>query len=251
MSLGHGPKIVRDGLVLHLDAANPKSYPGTGTTWNDLSGNSNHASLVGNASYLTYNSSGYFQHSPNDVYFGAPDGVTGAPTDQGGYWNISSSPELSPDGGWTVSGISDVQGSQSGNGCGWFVMDDLDSKVHLEPISNSFRANGLSGWSHLNPNISAYHNNFAHYTFTFSQTSGVYGTDAGLLTCYINGALVATQPAFIPTLTTDYQISLGRRRGHLQHFFKGRTALYNYYTRPLSLVEVQQNFNATKGRFGL
>jgi len=36
-----GPKIVKDGLVLALDAANAKSYPGTGTTWEDLSGNNN------------------------------------------------------------------------------------------------------------------------------------------------------------------------------------------------------------------
>jgi hypothetical protein len=33
----NGPKIVTDGLVLCLDAANSKSYPGTGTAWNDLS----------------------------------------------------------------------------------------------------------------------------------------------------------------------------------------------------------------------
>ena len=41
-----GPDIVTDGLVLNLDAANHKSYPGTGTTWYDLSRNGNNASLV-------------------------------------------------------------------------------------------------------------------------------------------------------------------------------------------------------------
>ena len=41
MALSHSPKIVTDGLVLYLDAANPKSYPGSGTTWYDLSGNGN------------------------------------------------------------------------------------------------------------------------------------------------------------------------------------------------------------------
>lgn len=46
MSLGYGASIVRNGLVLHLDATNQKSYPGTGTTWYDLSGNNNNASLV-------------------------------------------------------------------------------------------------------------------------------------------------------------------------------------------------------------
>lgn len=45
MGLGHGSSIVRSGLVLHLDAANKKSYPGTGTAWNDLSGKNNNATL--------------------------------------------------------------------------------------------------------------------------------------------------------------------------------------------------------------
>lgn len=45
MSLGHGASIVRDGLVLHLDAANPKSYPGSGTTWSDLTTNKINCSL--------------------------------------------------------------------------------------------------------------------------------------------------------------------------------------------------------------
>ena len=46
MSIYGGPEIVTDGLVLHLDAANSKSYPGTGTSWFDLSGSNNHGTLV-------------------------------------------------------------------------------------------------------------------------------------------------------------------------------------------------------------
>ena len=38
MSLSHSPKIVTDGLVFCLDAANPRSYPKSGTTWSDLKG---------------------------------------------------------------------------------------------------------------------------------------------------------------------------------------------------------------------
>ena len=46
MSLSHNPRIVTSGLVMLLDAANPKSYPGTGTTWSDLSGNGNNGTLT-------------------------------------------------------------------------------------------------------------------------------------------------------------------------------------------------------------
>ena len=41
MSFHHSPRIVTNGLVFYLDAANPKSYSGTGTDWFDLSGNGN------------------------------------------------------------------------------------------------------------------------------------------------------------------------------------------------------------------
>ena len=45
MALRHSPKIVTDGLVLALDAANTRSYPGSGSTWFDLSGNNHNATL--------------------------------------------------------------------------------------------------------------------------------------------------------------------------------------------------------------
>lgn len=56
MALAHSPSIVRSGLVLHLDAANVKSYPGSGTVWTDLSGNSNHFNVLATA----WNPSGHF-----------------------------------------------------------------------------------------------------------------------------------------------------------------------------------------------
>ena len=48
MGIGYNTSVVRDGLVLYLDAANSKSYPGSGTTWFDLTGNNNNAILNGN-----------------------------------------------------------------------------------------------------------------------------------------------------------------------------------------------------------
>jgi hypothetical protein len=46
MALSHSPQIVRDGLVLYLDAANIKSYAGSGTTWTDLTKEQNNGTLV-------------------------------------------------------------------------------------------------------------------------------------------------------------------------------------------------------------
>ena len=45
MSTRYNPSIVRDNLVLYLDAANTKSYTGSGTTWTDISGKGHHGTL--------------------------------------------------------------------------------------------------------------------------------------------------------------------------------------------------------------
>ena len=55
MSLNHSPKIVTNGLVLCLDAADKKSYPGTGTTWFDRSGNGNNGILVNSPTFNSGN----------------------------------------------------------------------------------------------------------------------------------------------------------------------------------------------------
>ena len=55
MGFATGPKIVTDGLVLALDAASPRSYPGTGTTWYDLTANSLDATLYNGVAYSTDN----------------------------------------------------------------------------------------------------------------------------------------------------------------------------------------------------
>jgi hypothetical protein len=47
MALAHSPSIVTNGLILCLDAANPRSYPGTGTIWYDASGKDNHHTIIG------------------------------------------------------------------------------------------------------------------------------------------------------------------------------------------------------------
>jgi hypothetical protein len=61
MTTTYNPSIVTTGLVLYLDAANPKSYPGTGTTWTDLTGNGYNGTLVNSPTYsngiLTFNGS--------------------------------------------------------------------------------------------------------------------------------------------------------------------------------------------------
>ncbi len=65
------PAIVTDSLILYLDAANPRSYGGSGTTWYDISGNNNHASLVNGVTYSSSNG-GIFALDGTDDYIDCP-----------------------------------------------------------------------------------------------------------------------------------------------------------------------------------
>ena len=55
MGIAYNPRTITDGLVLCLDAANTKSYPGSGTTWTDLSGNGNHHTITESPPYNSAN----------------------------------------------------------------------------------------------------------------------------------------------------------------------------------------------------
>ena len=55
MALAHSPRIVRDGLAFYLDAANTKSYPGSGTTWTDISGKGNDGTLTNGPTFSSDN----------------------------------------------------------------------------------------------------------------------------------------------------------------------------------------------------
>jgi hypothetical protein len=66
MGFHRGPKVVTNGLVLALDAANVKSYPGSGTVWNDLSGNNNSGSLINGPTFNSANGGSISFDGTND-----------------------------------------------------------------------------------------------------------------------------------------------------------------------------------------
>ena len=66
MGVFAGPEINEDGLILVLDAGNTKSYPGSGTTWSDLSGNGNDGTI--NGATHTSGTGGYFDFDGSNDY---------------------------------------------------------------------------------------------------------------------------------------------------------------------------------------
>jgi hypothetical protein len=67
-------KIAKGGLVLHLDASSLESYPGTGNTWYDISGNGRNYTF---GSGITWNSSGYFNCDGSGVFTGPASNTFG------------------------------------------------------------------------------------------------------------------------------------------------------------------------------
>ena len=67
MAVGYNPRAVTDGLVLALDAGNTKSYPGSGTSWSDLSGKSNNGTLTNGPTYSS-DDGGYLDFDGTNDY---------------------------------------------------------------------------------------------------------------------------------------------------------------------------------------
>jgi hypothetical protein len=63
-----GPSILTNGLVLALDAANSKSYPGSGTTWSDMSGNGNNGTLTNGPTFNSANGGSIVFDGTNDSF---------------------------------------------------------------------------------------------------------------------------------------------------------------------------------------
>ena len=98
MGVYSGPEINEDGLVLALDAANTKSYPGSGEIWYDLSGNEYNATRTNNSGYggqVTHNSSGYWDFTVNTP-------TTGNSSTQGNGFTLSALP-IPRSGSFTLS----------------------------------------------------------------------------------------------------------------------------------------------------
>lgn len=77
MAVYSGPEIVNSGLVLHLDAANSRSYPGSGTTWYDLTKNAKNAAFVNSPSFSSSNAQSSFTDFSTNQYLVTGDAYNG------------------------------------------------------------------------------------------------------------------------------------------------------------------------------
>jgi hypothetical protein len=219
MALAHSPKIVTNGLVLYLDAANQKSYPGSGTAVTDLSGNGNNVTL-GNSVSFSSNNNGVLSYLS-----------TGSNTTTNSTQNISSSQVTAMT--WVkVDGHGNFHNFLNNNwvNSGWLIYTTTTQWVVGIAQSTSQRNAGFN------------HNNSTDWT----HLTLVY--DAVNVLLYVNGELRATNStAPGATLDTGFNISFGG--GPRPSTYQiSNTMIYN---RGLTSAEVQQNFAALRGRFGI
>ena len=217
MSLGHGSSIVRDGLVLHLDAANKKSYPSTGTVWKDLSGNGVDGVLINGPTFNSSNKGGI-------VFDGIDDYATisqRVSTSQFTYEAFLSSSNISKDQVY-VGTTADA-----------FYLRIFNSRAFL-----SISASGQRTLSHS----SILENNKIYHIV--SIYNGVR------LKIYVNGIL--TEGNIInATMTSWGGDRIGRWRDIDQRSFVGNLYSLKAYNRELSLEEIFQNFEATRSRYDI
>jgi len=220
--------IVNSNLVLQLDAGNQSSYPGSGATWTDISGNNNHATLPSDlvSSYSSSIGAGSFNFQGNSS--------TAIQSSAMSNWNITSTNALSVE-TW-------IKRTNYGDYHFWFSTPDLFYRLG---VSNS----GYLFWD------------MAHYTDRSSGilvTEGVWhhivytaGLESGNITTrvYLDGVPVVNQNEGISSLSTftNYLIGCGQTPGH--HPLNGNMGLIRVYNKTLSVSEVSQNYDAEVARF--
>jgi hypothetical protein len=213
--------IATNGLVLNLDAGNPYSYAGSGTTWYDVSGGGYNATIV-NAPTFVSDSIKYFTCSSTQNF------TISNP--------ISSQPNLSQI--WTVSAWVNIDtitgalarylisGLNNGVAVEWY---DSGTLLYLNGGANDYYTYGSSiegsGWVYL--------------TFLFRNSDGYRKIYNNLIDITTSGPNNTSTPAGNSATFT------------IADNMRGKIAQIMMYDRLLTVAEIAQNYNATKGRFGL
>jgi len=224
------PSIVTSSLVLNLDALIPSSYPGTGTTWFDLSGNGYNGTLTNGATFTNSNGGAIVLDGTND-YIDCGTSIRSvlhgnAGITFEGWYNLANIT--------TDDGLFTIRASGDGNwfwnirpgGADFWVGYSTSTATNVVSITNPFIGR-LNTWTHI----------------ATSFTSGS-------LVTYLNGAAVnTTSIAGTVNITAGATFAVGNYAGSLS--IQGNVGSFKTYSRNLSATEVLQNFNATRGRFGV
>lgn len=224
MSIQGNPYVVSDSsLVLSLDAANPKSYIGSGTNWVDLSGNTN-ATLV-NSPTFSSDALGSFVLNGSSQYATVSN-----------VYNFSTSNQLTAM-IWAKSAVS------TWNDYGFLISKRDQFIIHPNVSSKDVACyvnTTTGGWQAVSftpSSITVYN----QYCMTYN---------AGTLITYLNG-VYASNNNVGATLASDTGVVEIGKDDTLSRYLNGSISSVLLYNRALSATEILSNYNTTRTRFGL
>lgn len=245
MSNQYGPRIVTNGLVLCLDAGNSKSYPGSGTAWNDLASNIS-GSLVNSPIYSS-NDKGYFTFDGVDEYYSVVSGIPARTnTLTNDIWVYPTSLTGGENGNSTLIRMPSTVRQDGSSADFIFTIQNIGGP--LARINTEIRNLANTGYQPLESSTIISANKW----YNIVQ---VINTTAGNFRLYVNGVLIVNRSIDIYTMITSGAIQIAQQGTNTASAFArrltGRVASVKLYGTALSASEVLQNYNATKGRFGL
>ena len=220
--------VITSGLVLYVDASIPSSYPGTGTTWYDLSPSGYNGTLSGSTAYNSANG-GYISLQSNTGYIDFGLGSAGSSSSAytwGGWFNVP---------GFTTIPMTRGGGTDSYPN-GWNL-----ATVFLSNAFNGSMITSVPGITQTNSSYASSPSSNTWYNHITVWNPGVS------LKVYINGVLratVNTSNTVLRNSSQGWNTSIDGTKGNASY---GSMMVYNTV---LSDADVLQNFNSTKTRFG-
>ena len=233
MSLSHSPSIITNGLVLCLDAGNRRSYPGSGNTWYDLSGNNRNANLLGGVSYNFDNYGGLILDGTDDYIE-----LTNMSSLQ-----LLTSPSITLD-IWVKANAFSARTyifenrTVSLNNIFAIFTDAANSTTAT--LRTHFASAGDITIQSISTNIIY---NLVYVINTSSITDNVQ--------FYVNKTKRIYSYNFNESVNTSNNMYLGKAYVANGYRWNGSMYRFSYYNRVLSESEIKQNYNAIRGRFGL
>jgi len=224
MAISRGPRIVTNGLVMALDAADRNSYPGSGTLWTDLSGNRNNGTLTNGPTFAGANGGGIVFDGTND-YVNTSSAALYAPSGTICVWVKSSTP-------------SDIYNSHSAAS----NQNTLWAGLYAGVNKLTFRlGNGTSS-----TDIEIASNLIFDGGFHLVCTTWTVGVEMAI---WLDGVkLISSANAYLCVPSATLEIGY---KSWGQAPYNG--SIYNLmsYNRALTATEILQNFNASRARFGI
>lgn len=231
MSITAGPNVSTNGLILYFDAANSRSYAGSGNTFSSIFGNSINGTLT-NGPVFDSNNLGSFSFDGNNDLVLLPASTAILPLSNFSWEIVFKTPSMGV--GMSVGGLVSLNYGMtsyvSSAGALFFTVYDGSSAA--------LQMNYAGGYVD---------NQWHHAVFVIDGSNGYI---------YVDGVLRSTQSATISNRTgTNIWSYLPMRfpddPNDADRKFKGNVSFVRIYNRGLSDSEVASNFNATRGRYGI